>query len=57
MVTDNYPMRTVWIAPCDTCGAEIMTDQFIGAPYFADGCECGGWPVDGGHYEDQTDVW
>jgi hypothetical protein len=50
-------LRTVWIAPCDTCGAEIMTDQFTGAPYFASGCECGGWPLEAGIYEDQEIVW
>ena len=32
---------TIWAAPCQQCGADVLTDQYLGAPYF-DACECGG---------------
>ena len=57
MSDPNYPIRTVWIAPCSECGAEIMTDQYIGSPYFDAGCECGGSPVVAAAHETFTVVW
>lgn len=44
MTGDTYPLCTVWVAPCSRCGAEVLTDQYLASPYFAAGCECGGWP-------------
>lgn len=44
MTGDTYPLCTVWVAPCDRCGADVLTDEYLANPYFGSGCECGGWP-------------
>ena len=32
----------VFEAPCRSCGAMCLTDEWHGGPYFGSGCECGG---------------
>jgi hypothetical protein len=34
---------TIWAAPCQQCGADVLTDQHLGSPYFGSPCECGGY--------------
>lgn len=56
-MSEAYPLTTVWSAPCGRCGERITTDQYLGAPYFASGCECGGWPLEEEVRETQEVVW
>lgn len=44
MTGDTHSLVTVWVAPCDRCGADVLTDEYLANPYFGSGCECGGWP-------------
>lgn len=33
----------IWEAPCAECGAAVLTDEYLAAPYFGSPCECGGY--------------
>lgn len=39
---DNETIPTIWEAPCMTCGAWVLTDQYTAAPYFDSCGVCGG---------------
>lgn len=52
----------IGIAPCDTCGRELMTDQKLGAWYFGSGCNdihgdgCGGHADTDNVHDDIIDI-
>lgn len=38
----NYPELVLWECQCRDCGGWILTDEWIGSPYFGPCGECGG---------------